>query len=118
MLAFERIAEVLSAGRPAVLVTLVSSQGSTPRKQGARMLVYADGSSEGSVGGGALELRATELARARVGDDEASLVELNLLSELGILQPMKSTSCPLAPKRMWSLPPISTVTMRAVWAVF
>jgi len=45
----------MEQGREAVLVTVVGAQGSTPREAGARMLVYADGSTAGTIGGGAVE---------------------------------------------------------------
>ena len=37
---------------PAVLATIVSAKGSTPRKTGARMLIGRDGVIAGTVGGG------------------------------------------------------------------
>ncbi|MFA5141068.1 MAG: XdhC/CoxI family protein [Elusimicrobiota bacterium] len=48
-------AEAREAGRSAALVTIVSAEGSTPREIGAKMLVYPDGSTVGTVGGGRLE---------------------------------------------------------------
>ena len=51
-----------SAGPGAVLVTIVSRHGSTPREVGAKMLVLPDGRSVGSVGGGIMEYRAQQLA--------------------------------------------------------
>ena len=47
---------------PAVLLTIVSRHGSTPREIGAKMLVFADGKTVGSVGGGILEHRACQMA--------------------------------------------------------
>ena len=41
--------------REAVLCKIVDTLGSTPRKAGSEMVVFRDGASEGSVGGGALE---------------------------------------------------------------
>ena len=52
----------LAEGRPAVLVTVVDAQGSVPRNAGTRMLVAAD-VSEGTIGGGHLELQAILTAR-------------------------------------------------------
>jgi xanthine/CO dehydrogenase XdhC/CoxF family maturation factor len=46
----------------AVLVTLCRTSGSTPRKAGAKMLVYPDGKTIGSVGGGVLECLAIQKA--------------------------------------------------------
>ena len=59
---FTALAEELSAGRGAVVATVVASRGSTPRGPGAQMLVRADGSALGTVGGGAVELEAARLA--------------------------------------------------------
>lgn len=58
----ERLAVLLAAGIPAVLLTIVSSWGSAPRHAGTRALLTAAGL-EGTVGGGALEARAVEAAR-------------------------------------------------------
>jgi xanthine dehydrogenase accessory factor len=49
-----RLEELRASGQAGVLVTLVGSLGSTPREIGARMLVRADGSFEGTIGGGHL----------------------------------------------------------------
>lgn len=79
---FSRVAQVLESGERAVLVTVISSQGSTPRKAGARMLVFADGHSEGSVGGGALEHQAQAIAMTRIKASEASLESFQLEKDL------------------------------------
>ena len=49
------LSEAIDSGRGAAFVTVISVGGSTPREAGARMLVYADGAIEGTVGGGAIE---------------------------------------------------------------
>lgn len=51
------------SGLPSVLVTVAASKGSVPREPGARMLVRA-GDFDGTIGGGHLEHRALEIARA------------------------------------------------------
>ena len=51
----EAVLAELRAGRPAVLATVVRASGSTPRRAGARMLVRGDGSTLGTIGGGAFE---------------------------------------------------------------
>ncbi|MET0371077.1 MAG: xanthine dehydrogenase accessory protein XdhC [Sphingobium sp.] len=48
---------------PAALVSILASEGSAPRGPGTRMLVTADGQ-HGTIGGGQLEYRAIEQARA------------------------------------------------------
>ncbi|WP_404338595.1 xanthine dehydrogenase accessory protein XdhC [Sphingomonas sp. MMS12-HWE2-04] len=58
--------EALRAARgrePVALVTILSTEGSSPRAAGTRMTVTASDAA-GTIGGGALELRATEQARA------------------------------------------------------
>jgi len=45
----------IRSGRRAVLATIVRATGSTPRTVGARMVVRADGSCFGTIGGGAFE---------------------------------------------------------------
>ena len=60
---FEALLNELEAGRGAVLCSILASSGSAPRGAGARMLVRADGTTLGTVGGGAVELHAAELAR-------------------------------------------------------
>lgn len=63
-----KMLEAIEQDVPAVLVTVVSAQASVPTQAGARMLVYPDGSTLGTVGGGELELRATRAALAATAD--------------------------------------------------
>jgi xanthine dehydrogenase accessory factor len=58
----ERIAELKSTGKAFCIITVVDSKGATPRKAGARAIVFKDGSSEGTVGGGAIEVEAFKVA--------------------------------------------------------
>ena len=64
--------ECAAAGEAAVLATIVRRHGSTPRELGAKMLVRADGSAVGSVGGGIMEHRARQLAGEMLAAREAS----------------------------------------------
>lgn len=52
---FGALAESVRRGRPVALAVVVATRESSPRKAGARMLVHADGSIAGTVGGGILE---------------------------------------------------------------
>jgi xanthine dehydrogenase accessory factor len=56
---------------PTALVTVLATEGSAPRGPGARMLVTAV-TLAGSIGGGALELRAIEQARAILAHPEGA----------------------------------------------
>lgn len=57
-------------GEALAMVTVVAAEGSTPREAGTRMLVGERGQS-GTIGGGALEHRATEQARRMLGSDRS-----------------------------------------------
>ena len=63
----------LTQGRAAVLVTVIQTSGSTPRKAGSQMLVLDDGTLRGTIGGGQGEARSIALA-ARAMTDKASSV--------------------------------------------
>ena len=58
-----------NAGDLAALVTIIGTKGSTPRKAGTKMIVYADGRVSGTIGGGCAEaevrLKALQVLDAR-----------------------------------------------------
>jgi xanthine dehydrogenase accessory factor len=58
----EAAARLLDEGRAFVLATIVSRHGSTPRTAGTRMIVTADGSIRGTIGGGLVEAKVIEAA--------------------------------------------------------
>ena len=60
---WEAIVECRRRGEAAALATIVSTLGSTPGKDPMKMLVRADGTIVGSVGGGCLEAEVWEAAR-------------------------------------------------------
>ena len=55
-------------GEALAMVTVVAAEGSTPREAGTRMLV-GERCQSGTIGGGALEHRATDQARRMLGSD-------------------------------------------------
>lgn len=59
--------EKLSEGKNVVLVTVAHSQGSTPGKTGAAMIVSNGKVIGGTIGGGELEYKCTEIAMDTVG---------------------------------------------------
>lgn len=56
------IAAVKRNGGTAVLVTVIATEGSTPRKAGSKMLVCPDGWTVGTIGGGCGEAEAKRQA--------------------------------------------------------
>lgn len=69
---WSRIAEILSQGRTLAVATVVRTRGSVPRRAPARLLVHRDGATEGTVGGGEMEARVVEEARALMASNEAT----------------------------------------------
>ena len=67
--------------QPMVIAAVVEKTGSAPRSTGARMLVLADGTLYGSVGGGAGEGQACEAARDVLKNGKPTLVECNMTNE-------------------------------------
>ena len=75
---FAALGEALSRGEEAALVTIVSSNGSTPQRVGAKMLVFADGRIVGTVGGGCYEHDAIGKARQVLATRKPATVKYDL----------------------------------------
>lgn len=58
---YRLIAERLGRGERVALAIVVRAEGSVPRAEGTKMLIFADGSIEGTVGGGEMESQVIEL---------------------------------------------------------
>jgi xanthine dehydrogenase accessory factor len=63
---FAALAEALEQGEEVALVTIVAAHGSTPQRVGAKMLVYPDGRTIGTIGGGCYENDAFWKAREAI----------------------------------------------------
>jgi xanthine dehydrogenase accessory factor len=79
---FSAVVEALDRGEPAALATIVSTQGSTPQRVGAKMLVFADGGTVGTIGGGCYESDAIGKARAAIGNRRPQLVHYELSDDI------------------------------------
>lgn len=60
---FEEVRAALARGENTVLCTILASSGSAPRGAGAKMAVFSDGHTAGTIGGGAVERIAVEQAQ-------------------------------------------------------
>jgi xanthine dehydrogenase accessory factor len=80
---FEQLLSDLRSGTPVCLVTVVATSGSTPRKPGAKMLVYADGRSAGTIGGGLVEQEIVAGARETLATGSARLIRHELHGDAG-----------------------------------
>src|SRR5438094_3069766 len=75
---FAALADALERGEATALVTVVSTRGSTPQRVGAKMLVFADGRTVGTIGGGCYENDAFWKAREAIGHRKPQLVRYEL----------------------------------------
>src|ERR1700693_276494 len=75
---FAAVAEALDRGEPAALVTIVATNGSTPQRVGAKMLVFGDGRLVGTIGGGCYENDAFWKAREAIKNRQPQLVHYEL----------------------------------------
>ena len=67
---YKAIEEELRAGNPIAQATVIETRGSTPRKQGATMLVRNDGRLVGTIGGGCGEADVIRKARLSLLDGQ------------------------------------------------
>ena len=75
---FAAVADALERGEPAALVTIVATRGSTPQRVGAKMLVFGDGRTVGTIGGGCYENDAFWKAREAITARKPQLVHYEL----------------------------------------
>jgi xanthine dehydrogenase accessory factor len=75
---FNRLAEAERQGHLVALCTVIRAQGSVPRHTGSKMLVFEDGSIEGSIGGGELESRVIAEALEALADGQPRITPYSL----------------------------------------
>lgn len=64
---------------PVALAVVIRDQGSVPRHAGSKMLIFGDGRTIGSVGGGELESRVANAAREALRDGKPRVVPYSLV---------------------------------------
>ena len=79
----QQLLDSLQQGRPTAYCRLVETRGSTPQKAGAMMLVFADGSQAGTLGGGCVEAEVKRRALAILTEGSAEVVSFQLDSDYG-----------------------------------
>ena len=78
---YEAIHKSLQRGESVCVATVIDVRGSTPRDSGAKMVIWRDGRSLGSVGGGPLELKALETAAEVFKTGQPARVQFSLKGE-------------------------------------
>ena len=76
---YDHINDAQKQSKDVALCTILNTKGSTPRKVGAKMLVYADGKIIGTIGGGSLEKKVIENALSVIGGKKARMFKHDLL---------------------------------------
>lgn len=79
-----KIADCYKDSRASALCTVTSVSGSAPGKVGAKMIVFSDGSIDGTVGGGSVEKNVIELALEVIKSHTPLFREFNLNKDLGM----------------------------------
>jgi len=74
-----RLTEAEHQGTVLALATVINTSHSVPRHAGSKMLVYADGTQFGTVGGGELESRVINESLAALDDQQPRVVTYDLL---------------------------------------
>lgn len=77
---FNTASELIKQNEPFALATVIDLKGSSPGKVGFKMIVKSDGTSIGTVGGGAIEVEVIEEAIGRIHSGENGTKEY-LLSD-------------------------------------
>lgn len=78
---YDEIIKVQKQKRDFAVLTIVKTDGSVARHESAKMLVFADGSSIGTIGGGTLEKRGIDEAVKAIQKGESKLLELSIDSK-------------------------------------
>lgn len=86
---FSAAAESLRQGDPVLYVSVIASSGSTPRGEGAAMMVFPNGESIGTIGGGAVEFAAQKKAAVLLADKRSEcacyILDRNEVEDLGMI---------------------------------
>src|SRR5262249_29615360 len=75
---FEEVVRLRREGIPAALATIVGTRGSTPGRTSMRLLVLADGTFLGTVGGGCLEAEVYDQAKQVIADEQPRTLTFRL----------------------------------------
>jgi len=78
---YDKISELIRSHARIALATIVQTKGSTPRTAGAKMVVFPDGTSYGTLGGGKLEYLVTQDAQEAIRKGESMLKDYSLLEQ-------------------------------------
>ncbi len=79
MTIYDSLAGLSANGASAALCVIVRTQGSTPRRVGSKMLVFSDGRTEGTIGGGEMESKVIAEALEALAEGKPRLLEYSMV---------------------------------------
>lgn len=81
---YKDLSNIEASGKAAALCILIASSGSTPRKATTKMIVFADGSIKGTIGGGKMEQLVIEEAQRAIESNKAGVFDYHLTKDAGM----------------------------------
>lgn len=84
----EALSQAISRGDPFVLCTVIQVQGSSPGRPGQKMVVYSDGFTAGTVGGGVNEERVRKAAMELFTGGDNRVLEFRLDNTIASGEPV------------------------------
>ena len=80
---YEEILRLKQAGRASVVATIVQCSGSSPQKEGAKMLIRDDGTIVGTLGGGCIETEVVQTSLQAIKDGCPLTIPFELTEKYG-----------------------------------
>jgi xanthine dehydrogenase accessory factor len=80
---YEEILRLKKEGRPSAVATIVQCVGSSPQKEGAKMLVRDDASIAGTLGGGCIEAEVIQVSLMAMKDGAPQTIPFDLTEKEG-----------------------------------
>lgn len=81
---YKKVNELIESRRKFALCTITKAEGSTPRKEGAKMIVLEDGSIFGTIGGGAIEFDVINKAKENLIQNITKSYDFELKTDLNM----------------------------------
>jgi xanthine dehydrogenase accessory factor len=85
---FEALAQLKKTGSPSALAIVIRTEGSVPRKPGAKMIIWKNGKIVGTLGGGDLENKVIQEALGAIQQGVPRIASFTLDREKGSLDMM------------------------------
>jgi len=80
MKVLQSVTESVKNGKPVALCTIIDTKGAVPRHAGTKMVVFGDGSFEGTVGGGEVENLVKIEALESLNDAKTRILNYDLIN--------------------------------------